>query len=242
MSIDYKRGATDTIKHATDISEWYTEYPKLKYNFFKLPEYYSFDLEKIRLEVENVLLNYEPQFVKRNSAGKAYTKYAGLGFYSRKNSKNPLNDHFVRRDKMIGEVYPDNLHLQKTLPDLIEDDFTEETDILTPLFRSLFSKFKSNINKASLLLLKSKGFLGSHVDFPYYKTVRLHATIFESPGAWYEIDGEQIQIPADGNWYFIDTGKFHSVWNDGPVDRLTLNINLSSLNGDPLTLAESKDL
>jgi hypothetical protein len=99
--------------------------------------------------------------------------------------------------------------------------------------------FKHSISKASLLELRSKGYLGSHVDFPYYKGIRLHATISGGENAWYEINGEKFQIPADGNWYFIDTGKYHSVWNEGPDDRLTINVNLSDVLSDPQELANS---
>ena len=227
---------TDTVNHSKSLDEWYQQYPKLPYNVFKLPEQYSFDLEIMRSNVEKLLETINTQSITKNSEGNRFSRYRGLGFFSRIDSATPLEDHFIRRDRNLGQVYPDDLHLNSQLPDLYEDDFTEPTAILDQYFQQVFAVFKSKISKASLLELRAGGWLGSHVDFPYYKTVRLHASIRGNENAWYEIDGEKFQLPQDGNWYFIDTGKYHSIWNDGPAHRLTLNVNLV-VGSDPKDLA-----
>jgi hypothetical protein len=130
-------------------------------------------------------------------------------------------------------IYSNIIH---GLPQLIENDFTNPTSILDDYFTEVFGVFKSTVSKASLLDLRPLGWLGSHVDFPYYKTVRLHASISGNENAWYEVNGERFQLPADGNWYFIDTGKYHSIWNNGPSSRITLNVNLT-VEEDPKILA-----
>jgi hypothetical protein len=186
--------------------------------------------------IEKLLTTTNTLSITKNQQGSKFSRYRGLGFFSRPDSDSPLEDHFIRRDQVLGQVYPDDLHLNSQLPDLYENDFTEPTAILDQYFQKVFSVFKSNISKASLLDLRASGWLGSHIDFPYYKTIRLHASIKGSENAWYEIDGEQFQIPQDGYWYFIDTGKYHSVWNNGPAHRLTLNVNLT-VNSDPRDLA-----
>jgi hypothetical protein len=231
---------TDTVKNSKPLDEWYQQYPKLPYNVFKLPEQYSFDLETMRSNVEKLLETINTQSITKNSEGNRFSRYRGLGFFSRIDSSTPLEDHFIRRDRTLGQVYPDDLHLNSQLPNLYEDDFTEPTVILDQYFQQVFAVFKSKISKASLLELRAGGWLGSHVDFPYYKTIRLHASIRGNENAWYEIDGEKFQLPQDGNWYFIDTGKYHSIWNDGPEHRLTLNVNLV-VGSDPKELA-SKNL
>lgn len=228
----------DTIKHSKPLDEWYRQYPKLPYNVFKLPEQYSFNLETMRSNVEKLLETINTQSITKNSEGNRFSRYRGLGFFSRIDSTSPLEDHFIRRDRTLGQVYPDDLHLNSRLPDLYEDDFTEPTAILDQYFQQVFSVFKSKISKASLLELRSGGWLGSHIDFPYYKTIRLHASIRGNENAWYEIDGEKFQLPQDGNWYFIDTGKYHSIWNEGPNHRLTLNVNLV-VSSDPKELASN---
>ena len=226
----------DTIKYSKPLDKWYREYPELPYNVFRLPDHYSFNLEEMQSNIEKLLTTTNTLSITKNQQGSKFSRYRGLGFFSRPDSDSPLEDHFIRRDQVLGQVYPDDLHLNSQLPDLYENDFTEPTAILDQYFQKVFSVFKSNISKASLLDLRASGWLGSHIDFPYYKTIRLHASIKGSENAWYEIDGEQFQIPQDGYWYFIDTGKYHSVWNNGPAHRLTLNVNLT-VNSDPRDLA-----
>ena len=226
----------DTIKHSKPLDAWYTDCKPLPYNFFKLPSTYSFDLDKMRRNIDNLLEQHQTISITKNKDGDKFNRYRGLGFYSRQGSDTPLEDHFIRRDELTGEVYPDDLHLNNNLPQLIENDFTNPTSILDDYFTEVFGVFKSKISKASLLDLRPLGWLGSHVDFPYYKTVRLHASISGNEHAWYEVNGERFQLPADGNWYFIDTGKYHSIWNDGRENRVTLNINLC-VTGDPMELA-----
>ena len=226
----------DTIKHSKPLDAWYTDCKPLPYNFFKLPSTYSFDLDKMRRHIDNLLEQHQTISITKNKDGDKFHRYRGLGFYSRQGSDTPLEDHFIRRDELTGEVYPDDLHLNNNLPQLIENDFTNPTSILDDYFTEVFGVFKSKVSKASLLDLRPLGWLGSHVDFPYYKTVRLHASISGNENAWYEVNGERFQLPADGNWYFIDTGKYHSIWNDGRKNRVTLNINLC-VTGDPMELA-----
>jgi hypothetical protein len=226
----------DTIKHSKPLDEWYVNHKPLPYNFFKLPNAYSFDLNKMRNHVGNLLEQQQTISITKNKDGDKFNRYRGLGFYSRPGSNTPLEDHFTRRDELVGEVYPDELHLNSNLPLLIENDFTAPTSILDEYFTTVFSVFKSKVSKASLLDLRPLGWLGSHVDFPYYKTIRLHASVSGNENAWYEVNGEKFQLPADGNWYFIDTGKYHSIWNDGRENRVTLNINLC-ITGDPMELA-----
>lgn len=228
----------DTVKHSKPLDQWYYSFPKLNYNVFRLPTEYSFDIEEMRKQIDNILESHEPLSIKRNSDGKKYNRYKGLGFFAREDSVNPLEDHFTRRDTNLGEVFPDDLHLNNSLPELYENDFTKPTQIYNDYFKDVFSVFKHHINKASLLDMRSKGFLGSHVDFPYYKAIRLHATIYGGEHSYYEVDGERFQIPADGHWYFFDTGKYHSAWNEGPQDRLTINVNLSGIFSDPRELAD----
>jgi Aspartyl/Asparaginyl beta-hydroxylase len=231
----------DTVKYSKPLDNWYTEHKELPYNFFKLPETYAFDLVEMREHVTALLNQQDTISITKNKSGDKFNRYRGLGFYSRADVDNPLEDHFTRRDESLGVVYPDDLHLNVQLPALIENDFTQPTGILDEYFNSVFGVFKSKISKASILDLRPLGWLGSHVDFPYYKTIRLHASIFGNENAWYEVCGEKFQLPADGNWYFIDTGKYHSIWNEGPENRVTLNINLC-VSGDPQELAQSNSL
>lgn len=217
----------DTLKHSMPLGDWYNDqWPELPYGVFRLPDYYSFDLAEMREQIKQVTDNNPTVSIQSSKEGKRFNRYRGLGFFSRKDSEAPLEDHFLRRDENYGVVYPTDLHLQSKLPALYEGDFTEHTEIYNDYFDRVFSKFKSRISKASILEMRAGGWLGSHVDFPYYKGIRLHASISGCSNAWYEVNGERFQIPEDGHWYFFDTGKYHSAWNEGPDHRVTLNVNL----------------
>ena len=65
-----------------------------------------------------------------------------------------------------------------------------------------------------------------HVDFPYYQTIRVHSCLYTNPDVVWKVEDEQFQIPADGNFYWFDTGKYHSVVNNGNETRIVLSINL----------------
>jgi len=228
----------DTIKYSKPLDTWYDQVPMLNYNRFKLPDHYSFDIKEMQCEIEALLVKFKTRSISKNANGKIYSGYKGLGFFARENAISPLDDHFTRRDKNLGEIFLEDLYMNQDLPDLIEDDFVLPTQIYNEYFKNIFSKFKTKITKASLLELRNKGYLASHVDYPYYKGIRLHAMIYGGKNSFYEVNGEKFQIPCDGSWYFIDTGKFHSVWNNGPDNRLTLNINLNGINTDPKTLSD----
>ena len=115
------------------------------------------------------------------------------------------------------------------------------TEIFGGYIKEVLSKFKSPSTKTRLLNLKRKGVLEPR-RLSYYEQIRVHACIFESPDAWWEVYGERFKIP-DGNFYWFDTGKYHAVWNDGADDRVVLSVNLSvyqDRNGKPTYTAENK--
>lgn len=229
----------DTLKYNKPLNSWYEQNPILSFNWFKLPDHYSFNIKEMKDQIETLLVNHKTRGISKNAYGKIYNGYKGLGFFARENATSPLDDHFTRRDKNFGEIFLEDLYMNQNLPDLIEDDFVSPTEIYNQYFKNIFAKFKTKITKASILELRSKGYLSSHVDYPYYKGIRLHAMISGGENSYYEVNGEKFQIPADGNWYFIDTGKFHSVWNEGPNNRLTININLNGLTDDPQKLSQN---
>ena len=133
------RDVIDTVKYSKSLDSWYNDFPILPYNVFKLPENYSFDIHEMRDQINNIMSNTSTLSVKRDNDGRRYGRYKGLGFFSRKESKSPLEDHFIRRDTDLGEVYSDNLYMNDRLPNLYENDFTEKTSIYNDYFNTIFS-------------------------------------------------------------------------------------------------------
>ena len=74
---------------------WYapsTEWEKLSVNWCKLPAYYSFDLERLREELNNVRKDYDFKPFVISQQGKKRTTYQAISLTSRENSEDPEYD------------------------------------------------------------------------------------------------------------------------------------------------------
>lgn len=235
--IDMPAVEINTVNHNNFYSDWYypnTEFKLPKENFVKLPDYYSFDLERVREQIRQIESNYgyKPFPVKKDGS-KVRRTYQGIGLTARPDAADPLYDalHLYGND---GELDITNVFLNqgnkkdsKQYATLSEKDFSEPTEVCSGYLAEVLSKFKSPLTKTRILNLKPKGIIAPHVDFPYYQQIRVHACIFSNDDTWWEVEGEKFQIPTDGNFYWFDTGKYHAVWNDGDTDRIDLSVNLS---------------
>jgi quercetin dioxygenase-like cupin family protein len=96
-----------------------------------------------------------------------------------------------------------------------------------PELSAILSKFKSPMGKVRLISLGAKARLKPHIDFPYYEQIRLHAVLRTNSKVWWEIGDQEVQIPADGSFYWYDTGIPHAIRNEGDSDRLILSLHLS---------------
>jgi len=214
----------------------YTSWPVPNNLMTRLPQRYSFDLEKLRDQVRNIKETYgfQPFPVKKGSTKKRMT-YKGIGITARAGAEDPLYDalHLYSKD---GELdISDSFDRQanaldakerETVP-LYEKHFSEPTGIYTGYIAEILSKFQSPLTKTRLLELCPRGVITPHVDFPYYEQIRVHAAVETNEDVWWEVEGQRFQLPADGNFYWFDTGRYHAVWNDGRTDRIVLSVNLS---------------
>ena len=74
------------------------------------------------------------------------------------------------------------------------------------------------IGRFRLLLLEPRTSLSWHRD----PEPRLHIPILTNPGAHLVIDNRLKHLPADGNVWFTDTRKYHTVFNGGEENRIHL--------------------
>lgn len=227
----------DTINHDNFYADWYapnTEFDLPKSKFLKLPDYYSFDLERMQAQVKEIVSTYglKPFPIKKDGS-KVRRTYQGIGLTAKPGATDPLYDALKLYGKDgeidITDVFlsQGNKEANKQYASLSEKDFSEPTQIFTGYIAEVLSKFKTPLTKTRLLNLKPKGLIAPHVDFPYYEQIRVHACIFGNDDTWWEVEGQKFQIPSDGNFYWFDTGKYHAVWNDGSSDRIVLSVNLS---------------
>lgn len=230
-----------TDKAVDYYNSWYkpnTEWKKLSVNWCKLPDYYSFDLERLRAELANVRKDYDFKPFIISQQGKKRTTYQAISLTSRENSQDPEYDGlslfgFDQNKKEIEldiqsvfQNYYNNPDAENP-PELNEKIFTKHTNAYTGYFAEIINKFHCPTTKCRLLNLKPRGVISPHVDFPYYKQIRVHAAIYTNEDTYYEVEGIKFKIPADGNFYWFDVGRNHAVANNGKEDRITLSVNLS---------------
>lgn len=214
--------------------QWYSNgWPRLDFNFHKLPTRYNFDLQVAREELVRIQASH-PAHAFPLCSGKTKHSYRGVGL-----TTLPGGDEY---DALIG-YKPDGSIVSsedvlcaaserlpeenRSFVEIDESAFGFPTPALTSFFDSVLDNFLSPLTKVRLLELKPGGVLVSHVDFPYYKFIRVHAVLETNDNVWWEVDGERKQLPADGSFYFMDVGKYHSVWNAGDTSRWVLSVNLA---------------
>lgn len=230
--------------------DWYapkTKWPLLDVRWMPLPDYYNFDLQRLRDELDNIRKEFDFKPFQINLEGKQRMTYQGISLTSRPNSDDPEYDSLklfgydnqgLEKELDISKVFHkmDSRNADKEAAWLNEKIFNTPTKALRGYFSEIISKFRCPTTKVRILNLRPNGILTPHVDFPYYKQIRLHAAIYSNADSWYEVEGEKFRIPEDGRFYWFDVGKNHAVWNDGKEDRITLSVNLTvfeDLDGNP---------
>jgi quercetin dioxygenase-like cupin family protein len=227
--------STKEFAHSTDsLYSPHTEWPKLPFHYLKLPAKYSFDLDRLRSQFNEIAGTQKLSPILTGESGKRRTRYQGIGLTHRSGSTNPLYDAIEWHGK-DGEYNSTTVHVGRdALPKydhLIKHngdrDFTERNSLCSGYLQSILDQFSSPITKARFAEMKPGGFLTPHFDAPYYEQIRVHAALFTNPEVWWEVEGDRFQIPADGHFYFFDAGKVHSVSNQGSESRVVLTVQLS---------------
>lgn len=214
----------------------YTAWPSIPENHFRLPEFYSFELDRMRAELKAIREQYglKPFPVKKDRP-KVRKTYRGIGITHTPGAKDPIYDalHLYSKEGEIDIAETFHKMRQQLEPSsrkasaLYEKNFSEKNVLYKGYLKEVMERFRSPVTKARFLELMPGGVITGHVDFPYYEQIRVHAVLESNENVWWEVNGERFQIPADGNFYWFDTGKYHAVWNDGETPRVVLSVNLS---------------
>ncbi len=94
-----------------------------------------------------------------------------------------------------------------------ETDFTEPNFDL-PYINSLIAEF--NMFRTRVLILKPKVCYSIHCD----PSKRIHIPVVTNEKCWLIVDKEIMHLPADGNYYKIDTTQEHTALNGSWEDRI----------------------
>lgn len=215
-----------------------TNWPALEENFLTLPNKYDIDLDKALTELDHLFSQYPLRpFRVGSKSGRTRPRlsYQGLGLSSRPQATDPIYDSLNlygpnNQQLDIFNTFANYSHkrpgAERVLEVLDEKNFSELTDACTPYFKEIAQKFQSPYSKFRLLQLMPGGIIPPHIDFPYYECIRVHTVLKTNPDVIWEVNGEQKRIPADGKFYWFDTGKYHAVINNGDTPRLILSLNL----------------
>jgi hypothetical protein len=86
----------------------------------------------------------------------------------------------------------------------------------------------SKIKRANLVLLKAKSLISTHIDKGEFlqSTHRIHIPIITNENCYFVIEGKQEQFKESELWEINNTGKYHSVHNEGDSDRIHLIIDI----------------
>lgn len=211
-----------------------TRWPMLHETFCKLPATFAISLEILR-EVQKKAqqtFGLRPIVVNPLTKKKRRT-YRGIGLTTRPGSTDSRYEavRFFQEDgtyissaKSLGRAA---IQPQPAQGVEFERMFTEANDVAPDLVQKICSMFPNwDVTKVRLLELQPEGVVPPHYDHPYYEQIRLHAVIETNPDVYWEVAGRQFQIPADGNLYWFDAGRVHSVYNFGSTPRTVLSIHL----------------
>ena len=180
-------------------------------DFYQVPDL-KFDIVRLRTDLETIL--EKKQFVSNG-----VSHFGALPLNQVPNDENSIKGNNIRgvywtlpdeTGKEVSRDVPiDESKYTQIVPDFEKTYFQEVYDILR-------KKFK--LGRVRILLKEPRSTLSWHRD----PEPRLHIPIITNPGAHLVIDERLLHLPADGNVWFTDTRKYHTVFNGGEENRIHL--------------------
>lgn len=212
----------------------HTKWDKLTKISSKLPDRFSLPIDDLleQLMAIRSRFRFEPILVNPDK-GKKRRTYRGIGLTSRTGSEDRLYEasryfepsgRLVSSAKSMGIAGVDRPDAKKVD---FEREFSNTNEVAPELVRKIREKFSAwTLTKVRLMELHPEGRVAPHFDHPYYDQIRLHYVIESNSDVFWEVEGTQFQIPADGALYWFDTGRIHSVYNFGKTVRTVLSLHL----------------
>lgn len=118
-------------------------------------------------------------------------------------------------------------------PILDERNYSKRNEFVKGIFAEIFDSFKAKITRSRFAVLMPGAEGKIHTDYDTDYSIRVHYPIYTSidckigfAPAGGEI--EEIHMPADGHFYFINQGIPHYVYNRGTEPRIHLVMTLES--------------
>ena len=180
-------------------------------DFYQVPNL-SFDINKLRKDLEKVLKNSKYQTL-------GITNFAAIPMNKIPGDESSIQGHNVRGiyytkpDESGKEVVRD-----KPIDESKYSEITKEfkNTYFEEVYKTLSKKFK--LGRVRILLKEPRSTLSWHRD----PEPRLHIPIYTNPGCIMVIDKIAHHMPADGSVWVTNNLKYHNAFNGGEENRVHL--------------------
>ena len=180
-------------------------------DFYKVPDL-SFDVEKLRVDLEGVLK-------KKNFNTLGIKNFGAISLNQIPNDESSITGKNVRgvywtKPDETGKEVSRDVQIDESKYTQLVSDF--QNTYFAEVYETLRKKFK--LGRVRILLKEPRSTLSWHRD----PEPRLHIPIITNPGCMMVIENVAKHLPADGSVTITNNTKYHNFFNGGEQDRIHL--------------------
>jgi hypothetical protein len=180
-------------------------------DFYKVPDL-SFDVEKLRVDLEGVLK-------KKNFNTLGIKNFGAISLNQIPNDESSITGNNVRgvywtKPDETGKEVSRDVQIDESKYTQLVSDF--QNTYFAEVHEALRKKFK--LGRVRILLKEPRSTLSWHRD----PEPRLHIPIITNPGCMMVIENVAKHLPADGSVTITNNTKYHNFFNGGEQDRIHL--------------------
>ncbi len=180
-------------------------------DFYKVPNL-SFDVEKLRVDLEDVLK-------KKNFNTLGIKNFGAISLNQIPNDESSITGNNVRgvywtKPDETGKEVSRDVQIDESKYTQLVSDF--QNTYFAEVYETLRKKFK--LGRVRILLKEPRSTLSWHRD----PEPRLHIPIITNPGCMMVIENVAKHLPADGSVTITNNTKYHNFFNGGEQDRIHL--------------------
>jgi hypothetical protein len=180
-------------------------------DFYKVPDL-SFDVEKLRVDLEGVLK-------KKNFNTLGIKNFGAISLNQIPNDESSITGNNVRgvywtKPDETGKEVSRDVQIDESKYTQLVSDF--QNTYFAEVYEALRKKFK--LGRVRILLKEPRSTLSWHRD----PEPRLHIPIITNPGCMMVIENVAKHLPADGSVTITNNTKYHNFFNGGEQDRIHL--------------------
>jgi len=181
------------------------------WRFYKVPNL-SFDVEKLRVDLEDVLK-------KKNFNTLGIKNFGAISLNQIPNDESSITGNNVRgvywtKPDETGKEVSRDVQIDESKYTQLVSDF--QNTYFAEVYETLRKKFK--LGRVRILLKEPRSTLSWHRD----PEPRLHIPIITNPGCMMVIENVAKHLPADGSVTITNNTKYHNFFNGGEQDRIHL--------------------